>query len=249
MSEPDPILTVLGYSTLAALVAALGAVPQALSGRLPLKVLGWASAIAAGLMLGVAYGLLYEGLPEAVLQGSAGAVLGLLFVSLAHRLTGVQDLDLDRLDELGPAYSHQIGRVSALHGAYEGVAIGAAMSVSLPFGISMALALAVHNIPEAMVLVAVLTARGVRLGGAAALAVATNATQILVSVVVFVGAGALPWLLPWAIGFAVGALLYLLMVELLPESYRQAGHTSIALVTVLAMGIVVALGSGGGAAG
>ena len=35
------------------------------------------------------------------------------------------------------------------------------------------------------------------------------------------------------------------MVELLPESYAQAGHTSIALVTLVAMGIVVALGSGG----
>ena len=56
---------------------------------------------------------------------------------------------------------------------------------------------------------------------------------------------ALPVLLPWAIGFSVGALVYLVLVELLPESYRQAGPTSIALVTLVAMGIVVALTGGG----
>lgn len=249
MSELDPTLTVLGYSSLAALAAALGALPQALSGQLPLKVLGWSNALAAGLMLGVAYALLYEGLPDGVVEGGAGAVLGLLFVYLAHRFTGVQDLDLDRLHELGPRYGRQIVRVSAVHGAYEGVAIGAAMVVSLPFGVSMATALAVHNIPEAMVLVAVLTGRGVRLPYAAGLSVASKTSQVLVSVVVFVGVGARPGLLPWTVGFAVGALLYLLMVELLPESYEQAGHTSIALVTLVAMGIVVALGGSGGGPG
>jgi hypothetical protein len=35
------------------------------------------------------------------------------------------------------------------------------------------------------------------------------------------------------------------MVELLPECYRQAGSTSIALVTIVAMGIVVLLTGAG----
>jgi len=60
-------------------------------------------------------------------------------------------------------------------------------------------------------------------------------------VVTFVVATQLPVVLPWALGFAVGALTYLVLVELLPESYRQAGHTSIALVALVAMGIVVLL--------
>jgi hypothetical protein len=42
----------------------------------------------------------------------------------------------------------------------------------------------------------------------------------------------------------VGSLIYLVLVELLPESYYQAGHTTIAVVTLVAMGIVVALGTG-----
>jgi len=54
---------------------------------------------------------------------------------------------------------------------------------------------------------------------------------------------AAPGTLPWALGFAMGALVQLVMSELLPESYRQAGPRSIALVTVVAMGIVVLLQS------
>ena len=46
-----------------------------------------------------------------------------------------------------------------------------------------------------------------------------------------------------AVGVAVGALIYLVMAELLPESYEEAGHQSIALVTIVAMMLVVFLRS------
>ena len=44
-----------------------------------------------------------------------------------------------------------------------------------------------------------------------------------------------PAVLPWALGFAAGALIYLVMADLLPESYREAGSTSIALAVILAL--------------
>lgn len=245
MTELDPTLTVLVWSSLAAFSAGLGVLPQTVLGRLPLPILGWANALAAGLMLGVAYSLMSSGPAEGVAEGAAGALLGLAFVRLTHAGTGTEDLDLNKLDELDPAYGYQVFLVNTLHSAYEGVAIGVAMLVSFPFGISMAVALGVHNIPEAMILTAILRGRGVHLLHALPLAVAANLNQVLLAVVTFAVVGALPVLLPWALGFAVGALLYLVLVELLPESYRQAGHTSIALVTLVAMVIVVALGGGG----
>lgn len=241
----DPILTVLFWSSVAALASIAGAIPFVFRHEVPVWVLGWGNALAAGLMLGVAYTLLGQGLANGVVAVGGGALLGLAFVRLAHIGTGTEDLDLNRLHDSAPAYGYQVVLVNTLHGTYEGVAIGAAMLVSLPFGISMVAALAVHNIPEAMVLMSILRSRGVRTHHAVGLAVGTNANQVLVSVVVFAVATAVPWLLPWALGFAVGALIYLLLAELLPESYQQAGHTSIALVTLLAMGIVVALGGRG----
>lgn len=242
MPDLDPTLIVLLYASIAALSAAIGVVPHALRGELPRAFLGWANALAAGLMLGVAYALLSEGLGQRALPGAGGAILGVAFVRITHWAAGTQDLDLNELDELAPEYGYQVVLVHSLHGAYEGVAIGAAMVVALPFGISMALALAVHNISEAMVLTAILSRRSVRTLHAAGLAVATNVNQVLVAVVTFVLVGALPALFPWALGFAVGALIYLVLSDLLPESYRQSGHTTIAVVTLVAMGIVILLG-------
>lgn len=242
VTDFDPILTVLAYSSLAAFAAVLGVLPEAIYGRPSRPMLGWSNALASGLMLGVAYTLLTQGLADGLVQGGAGAVLGLVMVRVTHAATGTENMDLNSLDEMSEGYGYQVFLVNALHGAHEGVAIGAAMAVSLPFGISMALALAVHNVPEAMVLTTILRGRGVRLSHAAALAVVSNVNQVLVSVVTFAVVGAVPALMPWALGFAVGALIYLVLVELLPESYRQAGHTSIALVTLVAMGIVVGFG-------
>ena len=242
----DPILTVLLYSSLAAGVTAFGALPFLFQQRLPTVRIGWANALAAGMMLGAAYALLVAGMRDgAVLQEGAGAILGILFVYLTHAALETEDLDLNRLEQTGPEYGYQVTLVNALHSAAEGVAIGAAMIVSLPFGIFMALAIAVHNIPEATVLSAILTARGVRVRDAGGLAVATKVSQVLLAIVTFAVVGAAPTVLPWVLGFAVGALIYLVMVELLPESYRQAGSTTIALVTIVAMGMVVLLGQTG----
>ena len=235
----DPTLTVLIYSSLAAGAAALGAVPLGARERLPLAWIGWANALAAGLMLGAAYALMVAGLDRAPARGAAGALLGIGFVFSTHAASGTEDLDLNRLDETGPAYGYQLLLVNTLHAAPEGIAIGAAMAVSLPFGIFMALAIAVHNVPEATVFSSILTSRGVRLRDAAGLSVAANVNQVLLAIVTFAIVSAAPSVLPWALGFAVGALIYLVMAELLPECYRQAGRSSIALVTIVAMGMVV----------
>jgi zinc transporter ZupT len=234
-------LTVLLYASLAAFAAGLGALPLAVRSETPLRWIGWSNALAAGLMLGVAYSLLLVGMDLGALQTALAAVAGVAFVFLTHKATGTADLDLNALRDTSPVYGYQVIIVNTLHAAHEGVAIGAAMAVSLPFGILMALALAVHNIPEATILGAIISGRGVRLPGVAVLSIVTNAPQVLTALVIFVVAAQLPFVLPWALGFAVGALTYLVLVELLPESYRQAGHTSIALVALIAMGIVVLL--------
>ena len=46
---------------------------------------------------------------------------------------------------------------------------------------------------------------------------------------------------PWGLGFSAGAMFYLILVELMPESYRQRGHTGIAITASAAMSVVVLL--------
>lgn len=242
MAATEPVFQVFVWSLAAAFAAALGGLPQAILGRLPQRLLGWGNALAAGLMLGVAYALLDRGLGDALLMGGLGALVGMISVEVTHRLTGTEELDLNRLDELDPAYGYQVVVATALHSAYEGVAIGTAMLLSVPFGISMTAVLAVHNVPEAMLLTAVLRARGVAGSHAATLAVAAKLSQVLLAVAVFSLGASRAEALPLLVGFSAGALLQLLLEELLPEAYRQAGPTGIALVTLVAMGMVVALG-------
>lgn len=238
----DPTIVVLLYSSIAAGAAALGVLPLVGRQRIPAVAIGWANALAAGLMLGAAYLLMVASLEYVATFGAMGAVLGIAFVWFTHTAAGTEDLDLNRLDESSEVYGYKVLLANTLHSAPEGVAIGAAMMVSVPFGIFVALAMAVHNIPEATVLSAILRARGVRLDDAAGLAVVTNISQVLLAVVTYAIVSAAPGALPWALGFAVGALIYLVMAELLPECYREAGATTIALVTIVAMGIVVLLG-------
>lgn len=202
-------------------------------------MIGWANALAAGLMLGVAYTLLTEGLGNALWAGGAGALVGIVFVRAGHAAAGTGELDA--LVELPPGQGYKLVLVDALHGADEGVAIGAAMAVSLPLGIAMALALGVHNVPEAIVLSSALRERGTSLPRTTLLAVGVKTSQVLLAVASFSVAVAWPGSLPWLVGFAVGALIYRTLVELLPESYHQAGQTSIAMVTLLAAGVVVLL--------
>ena len=237
----DPTLDVLIYSTLAALCAGLGAVPVAFRRRLPAPWLGWANGAAAGLMLGVAYVLMAAGLPPTPALGAAGAVLGIAFLYWSHGVAGTRELDQDRMGDPAPDYGYQLLLVHTLHAAPEGIAIGVAMTLNASLGASVALAIAVHNVPEAAVLAGVLRSRGLGLIPAAGAAAATRVSQVLFAVTTFAVAHAAPALLPWALGVAVGALLYLVMAELLPHCYRQAGHTSIALVAILAMGMVVLL--------
>jgi ZIP family zinc transporter len=192
-------------------------------------------------MLGTAYVIVVAGLNRMVLAGASGAFLGIGFIYWTHLISRTEDLDLNKLDRTRPEYGYQVLLIQSLHSASEGVAVGVAMSLGTGLGVFAALAFAVHNIPEATVLCTVLRARGIRLRDAAGLTVLTNVSLVLMAIVTFALIDAAPSLQPWALGFAMGALVYLVMMEPLPESYRQAGNTSIALVTSVAMGIVVLL--------
>jgi zinc transporter ZupT len=133
---------------------------------------------------------------------------------------------------------------SAVHSAAEGVAIGAAAALALPLGLVLTATLAVHNVGEGAVLGAALAERGAGAGRAAAVATAARAGQPLLAVTTLALLRVAPALLPAALGAGFGALLYLVLAELLPASYLQAGRTSIALVVILAAGIVALLGGG-----
>jgi zinc transporter ZupT len=237
----DGTLTTLLYASIAAAVAALGPLPWALGRKPSGGLLGLANALAAGMMLGAAYILTAEGVGGDALMGAAGALAGVLFVWSSHAFGGTSELRLTLTDESSLDYGYKVLVVNGLHSASEGVAIGAAMFIELRLGVFLALAFAVHNVAEATTLSAVLIPRGVTLSRAAALGVMTNVSQVLLAVVSYAVLVAEPGLLPPILGFAVGAMIYLTVVELLPEAYLEAHQTAIAVTASVAMSVVALL--------
>jgi hypothetical protein len=220
----NPVAVALLGSSAAALAASAGSLSLLLPTRFSGAVIGWANALASGFMLGAAYLLMSAGLDFSAWAGAAAALIA---VALLH--------SLDRSARSALA-------LHALHSAPEGLAIGGAVSLDLSFGIFLTAAIAIHNVPEAVALCSDLNRRGAGLPKTAVLAAASNSGQIAVATVSAAAAWFLPSVLPWILGAAVGSLAYLVMVDLLPRSYREIGKTGIALATLGAMAIVVLLG-------
>ncbi len=192
-------------------------------------------------MLGLSYLLAEQGLQWPALATALGATAGVVLVAVLHRSFGAQDLERNLVTDQAPGYATKIVLGTSLHSAAEGVAMGVATALDFRLGVFTALALAVHNVAEGAVLCAVLSGQGTGLTRAATIAVISNLAMVPTALAAFVTVDAWPPSTPWLLGLAVGTLVYLVMVDLLPEAYRQAGHSSIALVVSLTLGAIVLL--------
>ncbi len=233
------------WSMLAALAAGIGA---GLGTRrwMPARAIGWASASAAGLMLGAGYVLLTTG--QAIAPGPTllGAMIGIVVMRLLDGVPisdhGVEAPPTSARVSAPPANDAGAILASALHSAAEGVAIGAAGAVGSSVAQFLLLTFAIHNVSEGAVLGARLRHAGGRALTVSGIAVIARLSQPLLAVSVLQLSGAIPGLLPWCIGASFGAMLYLIVAELLPQSYREVGRTGIAMVVSLAAGMVALMG-------
>jgi len=220
----------------ASAATALGVIPGWLNPQDPSRHLGWANALASGMMLGISYVLLQQGITAGPVGGITASVVGIVFIYAVHRFTMFSPVDPIHPHDRLPPVRHVVQR-GAFHSAVEGVAIGVGFLVDPTLGLFLAGTLALHNVAEGTAIIAALSARGWSISGATMLAVVTKSTHIPMAVmtVAWLGAAALPL----GLGFVAGAMFYLVLVDLLPESYLQRGHTGIAIAASAAISIVV----------
>jgi zinc transporter ZupT len=246
----EPVLLVLLISTVAAVFGALGALPFGLPRPPSRGVVGGAYALASGLMLGAGYLLLGRALDRATVAVVIGAALGVVYTHAIQVYSGIADLQIDMTSPTGAIESPDVSRPElgykvllqyALHSAAEGIAIGVAMVLELRLGIFLALALAVHNVAESMALTEILRRRGVSVGAAAGLCVVAKITQPVLALAAFALAPVMTELLPGALGFAAGCLVFLVLTELLPASYRRAATLPVGLLVSVAAGALLLL--------
>lgn len=184
--------TVALYAALAAAAAGLGPILSRVQGPED-RFVGLANALAAGMMLGLAYPLMRDGLDAGTVSATIGASAAVVALFLVHVW-----FELDGGEAISPVRA-LIG--ASVHSAPEGLALGVACAVDARFGAVVALTLALHNVGEGIALSSYLVQREKRLRAVAAAAL-SNLPQIALAIAGFVLAEARPELRPALLGGA-----------------------------------------------
>ena len=131
--------------------------------------------------------------------------------------------------------------VMTVHSFTEGIGIGVAFGDGAQLGFVIALAIAVHNIPEGLAISLVLIPRGVSVRGAAGWSIFSSLPQPLMAVPAFLFVESFEPFLPAGLGFAAGAMLWMVAAELLPEALEAAPVRAVTAVAVLSAAAMILL--------
>jgi zinc transporter ZupT len=234
-----PILwTVFLSALVTALATGLGAIPFAFIKSLSPRSAALANAIAAGLMLGASLGLLAEGVRHDPGRTFIGAAVGIGFILLTQHLLGDHEIEFASLTGAGARRMLLVIVVMTVHSFAEGVAVGVSFGGGQSLAIAITVALAIHNIPEGLAISAVMRPRGVSVLACAAWSVFSSLPQPIMAVPAFLLVEQVRAALPYGLGFAAGAMVYMVLIELLPEAYDEAEGRAIGLLvgaTTIAM--------------
>jgi zinc and cadmium transporter len=108
----------------------------------------------------------------------------------------------------------------AFHTFVDGALIAAAVVTSVPLGITTALAVATHEIPQEVGDVAILLRAGYSRLRAFTLNLLSGLGGILGAIAMLYATASLPDTLPYVLSFAAGNFLYVAMADLIPDLHH-----------------------------
>ena len=108
----------------------------------------------------------------------------------------------------------------AVHTFVDGVVIAAAVLVSVPLGLTTALAVAAHEIPQEAGDFAILLSAGYSRSRALLLNLSSAGGGVLGAAAMLLFGGSAPQILPYVLAFAAGNFLYVAMADLIPTLHR-----------------------------
>ena len=241
------LLTAVGLS----LVGSMGGLLIA-SALLPLssasrnRIVPWLLSYAVGTLLGVA---LLALMPEALSQLAPAPVFGALLTGILA-LFIIEKFVLWRHCHTEDCDVHDASATliligGALHNLADGAIIAAAVLVSVPLGISTALAVAAHQIPQEVGDFAILLNAGFSRQRALWLNAFSASSAVVGAVVVYAATETLPHTLPYLLALAAGSFLYVAMSDLIPGLHKGetigTGAIRQILLIVAGVGTILAL--------
>lgn len=210
-------------------------------------------------MLAASFGLIYEwlgsrevivsqtsdlwftevmfGMPFVTLATAGWIILGLIVILISDRILNTYDhLSIDQIQGADAKKIILILGVMTLHSFSEGVAIGVSFGPSMVFGVFIAIAIALHNIPEWLAISAVMVPRGMKRWKAWLWSVFSSLPQPLMAIPAFLFVQQFVRFLPVGLGFAAGAMIRMSFAELLPDAMEDVSKETVA--TIVTLGIV-----------
>ena len=126
----------------------------------------------------------------------------------------------------------------AFHTFVDGAVIAAAVLTSVPLGVTTALAVAAHEIPQEVGDVAILLRAGYSRGRALSLNLMSGIGGILGAAAMLFASQSLPYALPYVLAFAAGSFLYVAMSDLIPDLHRGTiGGSTLRQLLLIGAGI------------
>jgi zinc and cadmium transporter len=239
-----PILVALGLSLLGGLGGLLVASGVLLiSDSTRTRIVPWLVSYAVGALLGVSMLSLLpaslEALPPTRVFGTL--LIGILIFFVLEKLVlwrHCHTHDCEVHD--GSVLPVLIG--DAFHNFVDGAAIAAAVMTSVPVGVSLAIAVAAHEIPQEVGDFAILLHAGYSRTRALLLNVLTAGASAVGAMVAFVALDGLPTLLPYFLVLSAASFLYVAMADLIPGLHRgRTDASSMRQIVLIAAGVATML--------
>ena len=240
MDVSAPVVLLAALVT--ALATGLGALPF-LAVRHPSRSwLGVSNAVAAGFMLAASAVLVWEGGQRGIVGTVVGAALGVVAIGVARRLIGDHEhLEIGALRGADASKAVLIVGVMTVHSFAEGIAVGVSFGGGDALGLFIAIAIAVHNIPEGLAISLVLVPRGASVAAAAGWSIVSSLPQPVMALPAFAFVEVFDPLLPYGLGFAAGAMAWMVVAELLPEARENASTQRVGVAVGLSFAAMLAL--------
>jgi zinc and cadmium transporter len=130
----------------------------------------------------------------------------------------------------------------AFHNFVDGAVIAAAVMTSVPLGVTTAVAVAAHEIPQEVGDFAILLHAGYSRGRALLLNVMSAAASAAGAVAAFVAFDVVPRMLPYFLALAAASFLYVAMADLIPGLHRgRTDAGSLRQILLIGAGVVTML--------
>lgn len=231
-----PITKVFLYSLLTAVTTGLGALPFFFIKDISPSLLGKSNAAASGLMLAASFSLIMEGYNIDQWMTLGGMLAGVILVVLANKWMenrteiGVEDLISGKRKQMLLFLG-----IMTVHSFAEGVSVGVSFASTMEFGVFIAIAIAVHNIPEGLAISLVMVPQGTSPLKAVWWSIFSSLPQPLMAIPAFLFVEVFEEYLPFGLGLAAGAMIWMVFADLIPEALEKCSPKKVGLWVTLAI--------------